>query len=571
MEATSAVLEILSVSARPGSRVSNEDGLTWWNDGLQQRIQLETMTSTRGVSHTRIKLCTDLVDGFDGSDEQLKILDLLVRYAGVSGIVRSDSDPARLQLIAAFCYKSSRSAHGTMVAQWLPGFQMAEAHAAVPLLEEMAGFTKAVTEPPATAETDESGRMWDTSQLPFSTNPSYWANLEGTLGLIKRSGLCLLGTADEENLVAEFPFPGKPGSSLLRMSTTERHPRLGAGLLVRLTLPMDEPERPSVEQVLALNAKEASGFTTVFGSWCRSDEGLTHVTFLPNVLRSDISITDVVESTLHRVEWIMRYLFDYDVHEHFEEALEQKAAVTNQFVRGMEESDHDPNEIPGSSSRPTRSPYIKKTFHERVAEKAIRDGNTPAQFRAAAQRHANAFWIWVALGGAVWFIFGFWWALIPLAVALFKTAQSVSSTLVAQKLEDREPLERTDDNLSPMHAQRHSDAPMDLEEINQVRSAFADLMENDTSPYAECMYKPAELLPYPKPVIAEALSTLLEAANEGDNSRIVFEEPQEAVRVLRMGLYYLDHFLEVPADDLPTDPVANVRFGRSWKQDRTAT
>ena len=76
------------------------------------------------------------------------------------------------------------------------------------------------------------------------------------------------------------------------------------------------------------------------------------------------------------------------------------------------------------------------SLHDRLARLALRDGNTSAQFRVAAQKHANAFWFYAAAGAAVWYFADWRWSLVPFALALLTAAQSVSSTLTARKLED---------------------------------------------------------------------------------------------------------------------------------------
>src|SRR5436309_1435006 len=43
------------------------------------------------------------------------------------------------------------------------------------------------------------------------------------------------------------------------------------------------------------------------------------------------------------------------------------------------------------------------SFHDSVVEKARRDGNTSAQFHQAAQKHANATWIYLIIAGVVWY------------------------------------------------------------------------------------------------------------------------------------------------------------------------
>ena len=58
---------------------------------------------------------------------------------------------------------------------------------------------------------------------------------------------------------------------------------------------------------------------------------------------------------------------------------------------------------------------------------------TAKDFDKAAQRHANATWLW-GIVAAVVFYFYQWYALIPAAYAVFKIIQSVSSTNNATKL-----------------------------------------------------------------------------------------------------------------------------------------
>lgn len=73
-----------------------------------------------------------------------------------------------------------------------------------------------------------------------------------------------------------------------------------------------------------------------------------------------------------------------------------------------------------------------------IALLAIRDGNTSAQFRAAAQRHANATWYVLFAAVAIWYFAGWKWAMILVAFAAFKAIQSISATSVAVRLEKHE-------------------------------------------------------------------------------------------------------------------------------------
>jgi len=77
-------------------------------------------------------------------------------------------------------------------------------------------------------------------------------------------------------------------------------------------------------------------------------------------------------------------------------------------------------------------------FHEQIALKARLDGETAAVYRDAADQHAKAFWMYLALAGMVWYFTAWYWALIPAALAVFVTIQSISAKAVATRLDKYE-------------------------------------------------------------------------------------------------------------------------------------
>lgn len=92
------------------------------------------------------------------------------------------------------------------------------------------------------------------------------------------------------------------------------------------------------------------------------------------------------------------------------------------------------------------------SVHDRIAETALDDGNTPHQFRAAAKSHAKAFWLFAAIGAGVWFFAGWGWSLMPLGLALLVAVQSISSTLTAKRLERLIPHAATAPGATPQPA-----------------------------------------------------------------------------------------------------------------------
>ena len=107
----------------------------------------------------------------------------------------------------------------------------------------------------------------------------------------------------------------------------------------------------------------------------------------------------------------------------------------------------------------------------------------------------------------------------------------------------------------------------DVQRMDQIRSAYGDLLEQDTSAYADCMFKPAEMLPFPRTTIAAALSTLLDFA-EGRVSSLYIDgslRGPDVSSVLQMCLETLDDFLDLPASAIPTERMANLRFGMEYR------
>ncbi len=99
--------------------------------------------------------------------------------------------------------------------------------------------------------------------------------------------------------------------------------------------------------------------------------------------------------------------------------------------------------------------------------------------------------------------------------------------------------------------------------VDAVRSRYGDFLSAADHPYAECRYRPAGLLPYPKGVIATALQLLVDLASGAVKS--VHVEPgtltDDVVQTVKQGLEMLDLFIDVPPDRLPTDPEQNAAVG----------
>jgi hypothetical protein len=74
-------------------------------------------------------------------------------------------------------------------------------------------------------------------------------------------------------------------------------------------------------------------------------------------------------------------------------------------------------------------------WHDSLAARAIEMGKTADEFKGGARRKANATWLFLVGGGAVWYFVSWPWALIPAAIAAWNALQSMSATMIASRLE----------------------------------------------------------------------------------------------------------------------------------------
>ena len=75
------------------------------------------------------------------------------------------------------------------------------------------------------------------------------------------------------------------------------------------------------------------------------------------------------------------------------------------------------------------------SFHDRAVQRAIAEGRSSNDFKAGAQKNANAFWFWLLVAGGIWYFFGWKWAILPGAISIFKAIMSIDATTVASKIE----------------------------------------------------------------------------------------------------------------------------------------
>jgi len=143
------------------------------------------------------------------------------------------------------------------------------------------------------ARADVCDEVLETAHLvyrPMGEAPSAWTGCDEFARFAEaygRTDVCY-GQADADRLTFEVPFGDT--SALIQLCADQKHPQLGHGLLVSLTLPHRDTLLDVAGMAARLNWAEAVSWTGFpqFGCWhARLDGGdplLAHVSFIPNTL-----------------------------------------------------------------------------------------------------------------------------------------------------------------------------------------------------------------------------------------------------------------------------------------------
>jgi len=283
----------------------SERGFTWWPHRLAQRVWAEEPHDDDGLTIIRINAETDVFSAVDEEWRQLsQVFAAASTFASMSGYAWSD-DVIRL--------RCSMWVHDE-VQPWVSRiFRLATIAQAVAAEDAVAQVDQ--LSPHESGERTEPDEMLSAvDDLPASEEPSMWAGeeMETLAQMLTSNGV--MSMASPEGLSAEFPYgehggPAVAGgtSNLLTVSTSENHPRLGAGLLMRLSLREQPHDGDGPLGPMELNELEVKGRcqSHFLGSWCANPSGgpPVFVSFLPNILSAPNLLTNLVVSMGVRSQW----------------------------------------------------------------------------------------------------------------------------------------------------------------------------------------------------------------------------------------------------------------------------
>jgi len=320
------IYNVMSIDARWAVREPR--GFTWWAKDFAQRVWAEPPIEDRGFIISRIHARTDVLRDFSPSMVNLAKLAVFNAMASLSALVWNPAEPNRVRL-AASMYAHDRNL--PMVERLLSLAVALQAADAQTKAETLAASLRATCDSSAhpssgaRPECDDMLNVIENLVAPLGREPSFWAGkeMEQAVSSLQQPP-CVLCTGDAAGLAAEFPLFDR--TMLVRMKTGAKHPRLGNGLLVRLSLPFIGWLADNARDAAALNVLELEKLTRVpfLGSWYGLHDGIHFVGFYPNSAHVPGLLQNIVLQMVGRAHWVAHELYEDNWERSYERAAEEK-------------------------------------------------------------------------------------------------------------------------------------------------------------------------------------------------------------------------------------------------------
>ena len=282
-----------------------ERGFRWWPAELEQEVWAEPAWDDGGIVVWRVHVRTDLLCELDGGGRAVEWLASVARTIGsLSAPIVECGDGRRVRLAASVYVHGQNLDWTHPLLAWVGLMQVAEARLWAQVADETgvarAGWsTHPVTGPRRVP--DELTGIVDKVILPRGRGPSPFVgiDMEECLRFAQRPPV-VLATGGPDGVTVEVPFNRR--TSLVQVRADARHPVLGSGLLVLLTLPVTAT---GAAQALELNRHEleAGVRTKLMGSWVPDETGLSFAAFYPSAVRQEGLAVNLLLGMLQRARW----------------------------------------------------------------------------------------------------------------------------------------------------------------------------------------------------------------------------------------------------------------------------
>jgi hypothetical protein len=340
MEAVKAIYEGLQIDAEWS--VWHERGFSWWGKDYRQRVWADTGVDDDGIVIYRLHARTDLVRDVRDTTRALQGMNAFNMLNVLSALVL-DPDERRIEYAASAWIHEGNVGWMSKLFQFVVAIQAAHATAQGDLFADVIDATPDTSRHPVNGsrpDLDDMLMLNEQIVVPAGAEPSAWAGGEmlDCLGLLQGSEFTVLATGDVGGISLERPFLER--TSLLQVSTTQPHPALGNGMLIRLSLPLTISEADAGQWANELNRRELNSMTGAhfFGSWVVADSTPTFVGFFPNALMfSGGLLLNILTSAGIRGRWVATDIYgdDWTRPGRMSEAHRQKEADMLGFMQRL--------------------------------------------------------------------------------------------------------------------------------------------------------------------------------------------------------------------------------------------
>lgn len=288
--------------------------LTWWPHDFAQSIWADPPVDEDDLSIVRLHAETEYLQAPADTTAATRLERALAEQMGdavTSGLVYHPETGSYALHASMFLHRQNDDwARRTF--QMAAGMQASEAAALRKELPRRDGVQAVVSTHPSSGprrEPDELLSLLPVVIEPAGQQANAWVDADGwRIAREMFAGHGVPVKAGKGRLEARFPWTdGTRGNDIVvKLTTKDRHARLGAGLHGTLTVPGSMGGRGS-RIALALNRQEATRWTRqqFLGSWSVQDDRLVFALFVPNILRRVSDLVAVLAVAMaQRARWV---------------------------------------------------------------------------------------------------------------------------------------------------------------------------------------------------------------------------------------------------------------------------
>ncbi|MFB3779770.1 MAG: hypothetical protein ACE141_19275, partial [Bryobacteraceae bacterium] len=266
--------------------VRNDRSFTWWGHNLAQRVWAEPVRRDAGVDVVCVRAETDFLRNVPDTERTAAALQALNSQASLSGFVW-DKQRGRIKLACSAYCNEENVGWTTRLLYAAIAIQCADAHIKAEMGPQLLQSEVDVSQHPEHGPRSLRDDMLNVIQgtvAPHGSGRSAFTaeDFSEAARILSRQ---VLASSGKTGLTAEFPFCGSTPAvgkwlglserkgletALLQVDGECRHPQLGSGMQMRLTLPIDCDRSRGQAIACKLNLAECVQWTRCnqLGGWC---------------------------------------------------------------------------------------------------------------------------------------------------------------------------------------------------------------------------------------------------------------------------------------------------------------